>query len=315
MYIGYNNQLNMTDLLTKINKVERIANATKLQRLFADPLKYNKAILFRNFVYPITKKGMMSKASLFFGGNMSVLLPAGTDLYLTQGKSHDSEIRLARFLISNLKDGDVFIDVGAHFGYYTLLAASIVGNKGKVLSFEASKNTFEILARNTINKPNVQAFNNAVSDENGELIFNEFPVLYSEYNSLDTTQFQGESWFQNNKAKSSKVKAVKLDDIVQEHSIIPKIIKIDVEGAEYKVIQGATKLLRSHNTILVLEYLSSNRGNKEHAKAAMLLSEINYKPFAIDSKGRLVMINDIELHFNLNNLESDNLVFMHGHIG
>lgn len=77
---------------------------------------------------------------------MNIALPASTDIYLTGGKSHDSEIRLAKFLIKNLNQGDNFVDIGAHYGYFTLLGAHLVGKGGRVF-FEPGKSTYSLLEK------------------------------------------------------------------------------------------------------------------------------------------------------------------------
>ena len=136
-------------LLENLSRVTKLATASKWTRLLAHPLKYAHAILHRKLIYATNKKSKEVKTSTFFGKEMTLLLPASTDIYLTGGKSHSSEIRLAKFLINNLVAEDCFIDVGAHYGYFTLLAATLVKDKGQVLAFEASKNTFAILHKNT----------------------------------------------------------------------------------------------------------------------------------------------------------------------
>ena len=99
-------------LLEQIKQVEKIASASKIQRMLVHPFKYLFAILHRKLVYPF--KGSMSiKTTTFFEEEMHLLLPASTDIYLTGGKSHESEIRLAKFMIHNLVKGDCFVDVGA----------------------------------------------------------------------------------------------------------------------------------------------------------------------------------------------------------
>jgi hypothetical protein len=134
--------------IQKLNHVERVATYSKFQRFLNHPIKYALAIGFRTIIYPIVKKEWKLKASLFFGKEMLIALPAATDIFLTGGKSHDSEIRLARFLINNLKAHDVFFDIGAHYGYFSLLAAELIDNEGAVYSFEPSSKTYTILSAN-----------------------------------------------------------------------------------------------------------------------------------------------------------------------
>src|SRR5690606_14202120 len=152
--------------------------------------------------------------------------------YLTGGKSHSSEIRLAKYLILHLERGDHFLDIGAHFGYFTLLASEIVGTNGKVYAFEPSKKNMRLLRMNSNNRSNIKIFGEAVSDVRGGVQFYEFPNLYSEYNSMNIEQFETESWFSAYQPVKLDIPSTTIDIIIKEGAIVPKIIKVDVEGSE-----------------------------------------------------------------------------------
>jgi hypothetical protein len=79
------------------------------------------------------------------------------------------EPNLTSFLASRLRDGDVFVDVGANIGYFSLLASRLVGRHGKVVAIEASPNIFAMLSANLARNgaANVEAINIAVSDRVG----------------------------------------------------------------------------------------------------------------------------------------------------
>lgn len=136
-------------MLNLLKKVERLSGTTKLGRLLMHPLKYIYAIGFRELFYKRNRVPKTGSATLFFGKKMIMALPAATDIYLTGGKSHSSEIRLAAFLIRNLAPGNNFLDIGAHYGYFTLLAAELVGGTGKVRAFEPGSAAFEIYLSET----------------------------------------------------------------------------------------------------------------------------------------------------------------------
>jgi FkbM family methyltransferase len=301
---------NINTILAALGKVEYLAGAGKIRRFLHHPGRYLFAVGFRAFVYPRTRKGVFKTAHTFMGHPMTVALPAGTDLYLTGGKTHDSEIRLARFMIRHLREGGVFWDVGAHFGYFSLLAAHLVGeDAGAVLAFEASGGAFQILQANTRNLKNIQTFHKAVSDAPGLAAFYEFPVLYSEYNTLDVGQFEQENWFQKFKPAKTEVQATTLD---AQHAAVPRppdVIKIDVEGAEYRVLRGAAKLLTAHRPYVVMEYLEARRGNAAHQKAAELLLQLGFKPNHITAAGDLAPLADIDRYLTEHRLDSDNVVF------
>ncbi len=296
------------NLLSQLLKVERLAVSSKWSRLIHDPFKYLFAIFYRRFIYPGSRKEVNKKAKLFFGSEMNIALPAATDIYLTGGKTHDSELRLARFLLHYLNRNDHFLDVGAHFGYFSMLASTIVGPGGKVVAFEAASKNFSILQSNA-SANRFSALHEAVSDKMGNLTFYEFPNLYSEYNTMEITQFENEPWFKEYKPTEVRVRALTIEDIIKQYDIHPHIIKIDVEGAEYKVIRGATQYFTYHNPYFVMEYLAESRSNEAHQKAVKLMRSLDYTTFIIAQDGVLEEVEDIDSLMMINNLDSENVVF------
>jgi len=302
--------MTVKELINSIDKVEKIANLSKVGRLLYNPFKYTYAVFYRKFVYPKNRQEKIIDTQLFYSKNMRIALPASTDIYLTGGKSHSSEIRLAKFLIQNLSEGDQFMDIGAHYGYFTLLGAEIVGKSGTVFAFEPSNNSFEILSHNASGLSNVKIFKQAISSAEGTLEFFEFSNLHAEYNSIDITQFSEEEWFKVAPPKKISVQASTIDNITNAYQFSPKIIKIDVEGAEHHVINGGISYLQSHAPILVMEYLEPNRNNEPHKLAYERLINLGYTSKIITADGSLSPVNDIDAYLKKNNLESDNIAFV-----
>jgi FkbM family methyltransferase len=299
------------DLLQKLEQVEVLSNASKFGRLYNNPIKYAYAIMLKNALYPIFHKEIQVTCNLFTGKKIKVILPASTDIYLTGGKSHNSEIRLAKFLINNLNSNGIFWDIGAHYGYFSILSSQLVGVGGKVLSIEASPKTFNILEENAKKYENIFVFNNALSDKDEKISFFELPNLYSEYNTTDIKQFAKEKWFSKIKATKVDVDATTLDSLVTKHNEIPDVIKIDVEGGESAVINGGINLLKneSKKLLMVMEYLAPKRSNQSHKKASDTLMQFGFKPYLIQDDGSLKLTENIEAHLSKYNLESDNIVF------
>ncbi|MBK8564501.1 MAG: FkbM family methyltransferase [Saprospiraceae bacterium] len=238
---------------------------------------------------------------------MELVLPSATEIYLFGAKTHDSEIRLARFLMKNLKAGDTFCDVGAHFGYFSLLASQLVGANGQILSLEASKSTFEILEKNLRPYPNATPLHRAASSENANLTFHEFPALYSEYNSL--TPDEDAAWMKNNPSRPIEVQGVRLADYFREKGIRPNIIKIDVEGAEPQVLAGLETFFQTASPVIVMEYLLSASQHEAHQAAAQFLRKQGYQVFTIKNDGELAPCGDIAAAMRFLGLDSDNIVF------
>lgn len=298
------------NLLHKLKKVEHIAGLSKLGRLLYNPLKYLDALFFRKFIYSKSKKDKIVKVDLFFDEKMDIALPASTDIYLTGGKSHDSEIRLAKFIIKNLNENDSFLDIGAHFGYFSLLASKIVGNEGKVLSFEPASKSFNILKSNCDSHSNITIFNKALSTGEEPITFFEFPTLFSEYNTSDVTQFEGENWYNESKPIEVKIEATAIDILTASYNFNPKLIKMDVEGAENDVIIGGKEYLKSESPVIVMEYLSKSRHNTSHVKATNLLRELDYCSFIIKEEGGTQEMFDLDEYIDRSQMESDNIVFI-----
>ena len=299
----------MIDLVSKLAEVERLAQGSRWRRLLHAPNKYLFAIGFQKLVYARTHRGRPATAHTFFGLPMQVMLPAGTDLYLLGAKSHDSEVRLARLLLRHLQPGDTFVDVGGHFGYFSLLASRLVGPAGRVVAFEASASTHAVLHANVHAQANITAYHQALSDQPGTISFFEFPVLYNEFNTMNVDQFRQEKWFAESPPTKIEVSAVPLDAVVQREELNPTIIKIDVEGAELQVIRGATDTLRRLRPLVVMEYLAPNRHNTAHREAATLLLELGYRGYAPASDGQLEACDDLDAYLTRHGIESVNFVF------
>ena len=134
-----------------------------------------------------------------------------------------------------LRSGDIFVDVGANIGYYTLLASNIVGAQGQVIAIEASPSVFQTLEQHVqINgRTNIQLFNIVATDVPGEMKIYKGPgdnVGTSSTLPGDRHQFE------------AQVPALPLDTLLDGVDLSRvKCVKIDVEGGEYQVIAGMSK--------------------------------------------------------------------------
>jgi FkbM family methyltransferase len=293
-------------------KAEQKARSTRLNRLVKRPLRYPVLMGFNKVAYPILKRGVIVHAKTFFGVQMKTLLPAGTDVLLNGIKSHDSEIRLTKFLVQHLKAGDTFIDVGAHYGYYALLASTLTGDHGHVHAIEASAHSFELLKANTIHIKNIKAYHNAAGESPGEIVFYEYPGPLAEYNTIIEGAYTDKKWFKNVKQTINRVQTILLDDLINANQINKAIIKIDVEGGELAVIKGLVLSLQQSDLTIVMEYLISDDQSSPHHQAVSLMVANGYQAHAIDQQGHLVKVEVIDQYLREADLDSDNLVFVKG---
>jgi len=142
---------------------------------------------------------------------------------------------ISRYFVSQLRPGDVFIDVGANVGHHTLLAAKAVGPSGKVYAFEASPSIYEALVHNiALNSGlSVVAVNKAVSAGPGTLDL----WLASDFNIGHSTTVSQLATEEGMKLEA-RVEADSLDNLVPKHELFgARMIKIDVEGAEREVLE------------------------------------------------------------------------------
>lgn len=296
-------------LIQKLDKSCSIASGGKLRRIVNNPIHYLLAIGHRTFIYPISQKSFNRSATLFWGDQINVGLPSGIDMYILGAKADDSEIRLTKYLIKNLKIGDSFIDVGAHFGYYSKLAAYLVGSQGKVVSCEPARLAFELLKKNTEVNSNIEIHNVLIGSQSEEITFYEFPTKYAEYNSIDIDQYKNADWFDESLVKESKLRSVAIDNLIRGSEI--DFIKIDVEGAEHQVLLGAQQLIRSYYPTISLEYVHADRSNEAHKSAVNYLKDLGYQSNRILDSGELETVEDLDHLLEERRLESDNFIFIH----
>jgi len=144
--------------------------------------------------------------------------------------------------ISHLCEGMMVMDIGAHWGLYSLLISRAVGPSGKVYAFEPVPQIFIRLKEHI-------ALNNAAN-------VIPVPIALSDGKGVAKMSVRGggSSLFRHLSDEFVEVQVERLDDFVEREGIERvDAIKIDVEGAELKVIRGADKTIRRDKPILMVE--------------------------------------------------------------
>jgi len=195
------------------------------------------------------------------------------------------EPNLTAWIAERLRPGDVFVDVGANIGYFSLLASRVVGPEGRVVAIEASPEVFGLLRRNLeLNATrNVRAVNVAISD--GEACVQ----LYSApgHDSGRTTAAQ--SWAEEQHfTASSKVRALPLPAVLHEEEIrAARVIKIDVEGYEWQVVSGMAEMLKAcrPDVEIMVEVTPAvlQTQNRTSADLIRILASSGFHPYRIEN--------------------------------
>jgi FkbM family methyltransferase len=176
---------------------------------------------------------------------------------------------LTYWIQDRLKPGDTFVDVGANIGYFTLLAASCVGQNGWSVAIEASPLIFDLLNEN-VELDNfasrVRTVNLAASDQDGTLTVYRGPS-----GNLGMTTMVPNHDLQIETTISAKP----LKDILTEGEIAgSRLIKIDVEGLEGPVVRGLLPILGSCRKDLEIVLEVNGQANPEGENTADIVRQL-----------------------------------------
>jgi FkbM family methyltransferase len=192
----------------------------------------------------------VARAILFSGQHLDVVLPekVGIEIY----RYGFIEADLTHLLLERLEPGATFVDVGSHYGYYSVLASPVVGNRGGVFAFEPSRKTFRLLEANTRSMPNVRREQVAVYSRPGLTRIRDFGVSNSALNTLQS-QARVPASDRPRSSDDYDVPCVRLDDYFESQEKQPDFVKIDAESVELDVLMGMERLLRERNLFLTVE--------------------------------------------------------------
>jgi len=172
-----------------------------------------------------------------FGYSINVFVSSSQDLHLANITDYKKDS--IGVLIDQLNQGDVFFDIGANIGFYSFLASQKVTEMGRVYSIEPSFREYTRLINGIVKNrcSNIVPFNLALSQENREHVF----VISSFHTGLNKLQ---------NSINQTEAKILcstfKLDTLVNSLGIqYINLLKLDVEGAEYMVLQGMQETLHA----------------------------------------------------------------------
>jgi FkbM family methyltransferase len=187
------------------------------------------------------------------------------------------ELPTTEIFLGLLRKGSKVIDVGANVGWFTLLAASRIGNTGTVLSFEPETKSFELLSKSVARNrfDNVKLLSQIVYDSDGMGTLHLNP---------DESQTGLHSIVRDFGGKQLVVPSTKLDTAVTRFNINQvDVLKVDVEGAEPRVLAGAMSLISQRRVRFIVLEWNAEAWTQEKKLLDFLLAmynvyHINYLP-------------------------------------
>ncbi|MDQ3675187.1 MAG: FkbM family methyltransferase, partial [Actinomycetota bacterium] len=193
-----------------------------------------------------------------FGAGHGLRLDAGS-LSLSSAQAggvirglHEPQVQEA--LRRCLPRGGTFVDVGAHVGYLTLIAARLVGPSGSAVAVEPVPANANAIRRNAALNgfANVRVIEAAAAARSGEAeLITVADTLWTRLASVGEHPLE---------CRRSSVRTVALDDLLEsgELAAVPDVVKIDVEGAEIDVVEGMRGLLARGRTTVICELHGTN---------------------------------------------------------
>jgi FkbM family methyltransferase len=242
---------------------------------------------------PAPQPGPALRPPLYMGNNRALLCTRDhskmyvdtTDLLiapwlLMHGEWEPEETELFKRL---LKPGDVFVDVGANIGYYTLLAVRL--GASQVYAFEPQAATYELLSKNVIinwMSKVVRCENLAAFSHTTELEFFARKAYPGNSSIGVSPPAQLREWFDT--AEKLTVRAISLDDYFSEKPDNINVMKVDVEGAEPAAFEGARRILSQNRDIKVLCEWSPDQmatAGQDPERLVHLWAELGFRAFVL----------------------------------
>jgi FkbM family methyltransferase len=241
---------------------ERFAKRGRIRKLLGNPYRFLES------EYSVRTGTLLHRdADTFWGGSMEVNLPepVSTMLY----RYGYFEEGLSALFVAILANGGKFLDVGSHYGYFSLLARHLVGASGGVVALEPTPSTFQANRLNTSKFDNIRVENKAAWSTPTTARLTDLGVAWSSHNSLMSPKMIPSGVRQT--ARQIDVECLRLDDFLAEIGFAPDLIKIDAESAELEILKGLSHVLRTLRPVITLEV-----GDEEGGAAVRSSDAVNY---------------------------------------
>ena len=244
------------------------------------------------------RQPVMAEVKTFWGDYLNVNIPEVVSTQIAFHRYYEKD--LTHVMIECLEPGMTFIDIGAHYGYFTLLASKIVGESGQVHSFEPTKDTYDLLCRNASSHGNITVNNKAVYSKTTQLSFRKFGPELSAFNSLFPPRLD-QGTLERCEMQVETVEAVSIDDYVEATGIKPNFVKIDAESAEHFILEGMQETLKRDRPMFTLEVGDSDIAGVPSCKELITYGKsFGYRVFA--SQMGVIVPHHVQPRYGYDNL-------------
>lgn len=188
--------------------------------------------------------------------------------------------------VARIREGMTVFDVGAHVGIFSLGAGVRVGPSGRVFAFECGPDTAATLRRHVgFNHlaPPIEVIEKAVSDSDAGVTFYAYRASMAASMARANVETLNPE-VRSEPARELSVESVTLDAFTAERGLRPDVIKIDVEGAEFRVLQGARRMLAGGSPLIFCEIHPQQMQNVGGSVAELLdfVASLGYTATPID---------------------------------
>jgi FkbM family methyltransferase len=206
------------------------------------------------------------------------------------------------FVRRTLRGGDWFVDIGANCGTFSILAASLCGPLGRVLAFEPNPHVRRLLSKSSVMNwyhDRIQIFEFALGDVEETKLLSYHPYRLGDA-QISASEKAGDPFLSTGRflldRKDIDVSIRRLDDLISINIPI-KIMKIDAEGHEPKILDGSRRLLadRAFDYIIIEAEIEHAPRNWSNILGSLrMLIDVGYKAGILDWDGFLVTCSSLE---------------------
>lgn len=285
-------------LFEKLKHATSQSSGIRIQRFKRAPIKLSLSKMLE-IIALLSGKSIEVKTTTFWKEDMLVVIPELVSLCIYRYGFFEEG--LTNIMLKYLKPGMTFFDVGAHFGYFTLLGSVLVGKEGQVHSFEPTPYSFKILKYNASSKKNIFLNNIALFSDKKTISINDYGIRYAAFNSLYEARLSKDI-ITKLRPKKYKINTILLDEYVKNNALKPNFIKIDAENSEYEILNGMEKTIDIFHPILSIEAGDMNiKGVPKSKKIIDFLIDRDYQPYEF-REGKIFQCNPKNEEYQYGNI-------------